>query len=179
LDKNEWLLKIRFGDKEAFHHFYEAYAEYAIRTATAITRSREMAKDAVQETFIRVFRQIESYNPDYPFDPWFYRILTNECMRLLKKNSSSSKFIHADIENNPGIAEESLDGLSDLYDVIQSLEDAIRIPLILKYVKGFTEKEIAEVLELNQNTVKTRLFKGRKLLRNQLFPTREEDESSE
>ena len=51
-----------------------------------------MAKDAVQETFIRVYRQISSYNPELPFDPWFYRILTNECLRLLKKEAPLSKF---------------------------------------------------------------------------------------
>lgn len=168
MEKDEWIANIKAGDKESFRHFYEAYAEYAIRTASAITRNREMAKDAVQETFIRVYRQIDSYNQNLPFDPWFYRILTNECLRLLKKEAPLSKFEHPDLENDPSLAEESFDQLSDLYDTIQSLDDAHRIPLILKYVKGFTEKEIADILGLNQNTVKSRLFKGRKRLKEQL-----------
>jgi RNA polymerase sigma factor (sigma-70 family) len=176
LENNEWLIKIQSGDKEAFRLFYEKYSDYAIRTASAITRNREMAKDAVQETFIRVYRQIGSYNPELPFEPWFYRILTNECMRLLKKDSSYSKFEHPDLENEPSLAVESFDTLSDLYDVIQSLDDAHRIPLILKYVKGFSEKEIADILGLNQNTVKSRLFKGRKRLKDQLVPSEKEDE---
>lgn len=174
-----WYKQIQAGDKDAFRHLYEAYSEYAIRTASAITRNPEMAKDAVQETFIRVYRQIDSYNPNFPFDPWFYRILTNECMRLLKKNSFYSKFEHPDLENEPSIAEESFDSLSDLYTVIQSLDDAHRIPLILKYLKGFTEKEIAEILELNHNTVKSRLFKGRQRLKDQLFPTERRLNNSE
>lgn len=66
-----------------------------------------MAMDIVQETFIRVFRQIESYNPNLPFDSWFYRILTNECLRLLKKNSAYSKFEHPDLENDPFLPEGS------------------------------------------------------------------------
>ncbi|CAM3239505.1 RNA polymerase sigma factor [Filibacter tadaridae] len=168
--KNEWITGIQSGDKDAFHQFYEAYADSAIRTASAITGNREMAKDAVQETFIRVYRQIEQYNPDLPFDPWFYRILTNECLRLLKKESPLSKFELPDLENNPTLAEESFDQLSDLYDTIQSLDDVHRIPLILKYVKGFTGKEIADILRLNHNTVKSRLFKGRKRLKEQLEP---------
>ena len=175
MNNNEWIIQIQSGDKDAFRRFYEAYSEYAIRTASAITRNREMAKDAVQETFIRVFRQIERYNPNIPFDPWFYRILTNECMRLLKKDSSYSKFEHPDLENEPSLAEESVERLSNLYDVIQSLDDTHRIPLILKYVKGFSEKEIAEILDLNQNTVKSRLFKGRKRLQDQLTSTEKED----
>lgn len=175
MEKDEWMAKIKAGDKKSFRHFYEAYSGYAIRTASAITRNREMAKDAVQETFIRVYRQINSYNPSLPFDPWFYRILTNECLRLLKKEAPLSKFEHPDLENEPSLAEASFDHLSDLYDMIQSLDDAHRIPLILKYVKGFTEKEIAEILELNQNTVKSRLFKGRKRLKEQLGSIGRED----
>ncbi|MBO1911627.1 sigma-70 family RNA polymerase sigma factor, partial [Microvirga sp. 3-52] len=106
---------------------------------------------------------------------WFYRILTNECLRLLKKESPLSKYEHPDLENNPALSEESFDHLSDLYAIIQSLDDAHRIPLILKYIKGFSEKEIAEILSLNQNTVKSRLFKGRKRLKEQLNPTGKED----
>ena len=170
MEKEEMIRNILAGDKESFRILYETYADYAIRTASAITRNREMAKDAVQETFIRVYRQIGSYNPELPFDPWFYRILTNECFRYLKKESSLSKFGHPDLENAPSLAEESFDHLSDLYDTIQSLQDTHRIPLILKYVKGFTEKEIADILGLNLNTVKSRLFKGRKRLKEQLDP---------
>ncbi len=177
MEKNKWIQNIRAGDKESFRQFYEAYADYAIRTASAITRSREMAKDAVQETFIRVYRQISSYNPELPFDPWFYRILTNECLRLLKKESPLSKFEQPDLENDPSFAEKSFDHLSDLYDTIQSLDDAHRIQLLLKYVKGFTEKEIVDILGLNHNTVKSRLFKGRKRLKEQLDLVEKEGES--
>ncbi|MHA6260899.1 RNA polymerase sigma factor [Sporosarcina sp. CAU 1771] len=168
MEIDDWVTKIKAGDKESFRLFYETYAEYAIRTASAITRNRELAKDAVQETFIRVYKGINSYNINLPFDPWFYRILTNECLRLLKKEKRLASFDDQDLENLPSHTHEALDGLSDLYDTIQSLDDVYRIPLLLKYVKGFTEKEIASILDLNQNTVKSRLFKGRKQLRNQL-----------
>ncbi|MDN4606281.1 RNA polymerase sigma factor [Sporosarcina highlanderae] len=177
MSPDQWIEQIRAGDQAAFRQFYNAYADAAIRTASAITRNREMAKDAVQETFIRVYRQINNYNPNLPFDPWFYRILTNECLRLLKKDSPLSKFELPDPETNPSLTEESFDYLSDLYDVIQSMDDIHRIPLILKYVKGFSEKEIADILGLNQNTVKSRLFIGRKKLREQLQPDEEEEES--
>jgi len=75
-------------------------------------------------------------------------MLTNECLRLLKKENSLSKAGQIDFENNPSFTEESFDTLSDLYDTIQSLDDAYRIPLILKYIKGFTEIEITDILGL-------------------------------
>jgi RNA polymerase sigma-70 factor (ECF subfamily) len=61
-----------------------------------------------------------------------------------------------------------------LVEIIQSLDDLYRIPLILKYIKGFSEKEIADIMELNQNTVKSRLFKGRQNLRHLLDLTERE-----
>lgn len=175
MEEHHWVEQIRSGDQLAFRQFYEAYANGAIRTASAITRNRELAKDAVQETFIRVFRQIGSYDSALPFDPWFYRILTNECLRLMNKETTFIKAAPSDLENNATLAEESFDQLSDLYGIIQSLDDLHRIPLILKYVKGFSEKEIADILRLNQNTLKSRLFKARKQLKMQLDPHGEED----
>lgn len=177
MEIEQWLANIRMGDKASFQSLYKAFAPAAIRTASAITKNREMAKDAVQETFIRVYRQIDSYNPNLPFSPWFYRILTNECLRLLKKEAPISIFEEPNLENNEKIAVESFDELSILYDTIQSLDDIHRIPLILKYVQGFTEKEISTILSLNQNTLKSRLFKGRKQLKALLNSTSKEDET--
>lgn len=175
MEIDKWLPKLQTGDKEAFQYFYEAYAASAIRTAAAITKNRELAKDAVQETFIRVYRNMSRYNPDFPFDPWFYRILTNECLRLLKKEAPLSTVKYP--ENNSTISVESFDQLSVLYDTIQSLDDIHRIPLILKYVQGFTEIEIANILSVNQNTLKSRLFKGRKRLKEILDAVDKEDEA--
>ena len=177
LFQSKWIKQIQAGDQEAFRQFYGAYSEYAIRTASAITQNREMAKDAVQETFIRVYRNIGKYNPTLPFNSWFYRILTNECLRILKKNSMYSKFEHPNLEKEPSNEDKPIPQSSDLYEEIQELDDAFRIPLILKYLKGFSEKEIAEILEMNQNTVKSRLFQGRKRLKNQLDSTEKEDET--
>lgn len=175
MEQHDWVEQVRSGDQFAFRQFYEAYANGAIRIASAITRNRELAKDAVQETFIRVFRQIDSYNPTLPFDPWFYRILTNECLRLINKETSLVKVEPSNLDDNPALVEKSFDQLSDLYDIIQSLDDLHRIPLILKYIKGFSEKEIADILQLNQNTLKSRLFKARKHLKMLLDPHGEED----
>lgn len=162
------LTKIQNGDREAFRSLYDEYINYAIRTAKAITRNEELAKDAVQEAFIRVYRNISAYNPTLSFAAWFYRILVNECNRLLNKEK---KLVPTDIslvENHTLLLEHSAEGVLDLYEIIQHMEDLYRIPLLLKYIKGFSEKEIAEILDLNQNTVKSRLFNGRNLLKKQL-----------
>lgn len=160
--------KIQSGNREAFRSLYDEYASYAIRTAKAITRNDELAKDAVQEAFIRVYRNISSYNPSLSFGAWFYRILVNECNRLLNKEK---KLVPIDIslaENKTQLIDHSKESVLDLYEIIQNMADIYRIPLLLKYIKGFSEKEVAEILDLNQNTVKSRLFNGRNLLKEQI-----------
>ncbi|TQR17331.1 sigma-70 family RNA polymerase sigma factor [Psychrobacillus vulpis] len=159
---------IKKGNRDAFRNLYDEYAGYAIRTAKAITRNDELAKDAVQEAFIRVYRNISSYDPKLSFSAWFYRILVNECNRLLNKEKKMVPTDTSLMENTSQLIERSKESVADIYGIIQHMADLYRIPLLLKYIKGFSEKEIAEILNLNQNTVKSRLFNGRKLLRNQL-----------
>ena len=163
---DELLLKrVKDGDPTSFKQLYNRYVDKALRVATAMTRNKELAKDAVQETFIRVYRNIESYDLSKPFDPWFYKILTNECNRLLQKESKTSSFDPSELDYDSEHVEEEVKDYSDLYQAIQELKDIYRIPIILKYIKGFSEKEIAEILELKQNTVKTRLYQGRDKLK--------------
>lgn len=161
-------------DKENFQDLYKKHANFAIRTAMAITRNPELAKDAVQETFIRVYRNFSSFDPALPFEPWLYRILLNECNRLLKKEAKMTAYHHPNLENDERVSESSSENWTGLVEIIQSLDDLYRIPLILKYIKGFSEKEIADIMELNQNTVKSRLFKGRQNLRHLLDLTERE-----
>lgn len=162
------LEDIRNGSRDAFKQFYDTYENYAIRTAKAITRNDEHAKDAVQEAFIRVYRNISSYNSTLTFDAWFYRILVNECYRILSKEKKNTPIDTSTMENKEQLREHSKENLSDLYSMIQNMADIYRIPILLKYIKGFSEKEIATILNLNQNTVKSRLFNGRNLLKTQL-----------
>lgn len=163
------LEKIKEGDRNAFEELYNNYAEYALRVAMAVTRDKMSAADAVQETFIKIYKSINSFDLDKPFKPWFYRILINECNRLLGKTPNTvlvEDFIEAGFQNH--ILDEDdyhFEKYEDLYEAIQKLEDINRIPIILKYLRGFKEVEIAEILGININTVKSRLFKGRQKLK--------------
>jgi RNA polymerase sigma-70 factor (ECF subfamily) len=162
------LQKIREGDRAAFEDLYNKYADYALRVAMAVTRNKMSAADAVQETFIRVYKNMHTFDLDKAFEPWFYRILINECNRLLGKNSNMV-LIDDFMENNIESSREdeyNFEEYETLYKAIESLEDNNRVPIILKYLRGFKEGEIAEMLGININTIKSRLFKGRQKLKN-------------
>ncbi|SHG01269.1 RNA polymerase sigma factor [Ornithinibacillus halophilus] len=162
------IKKIKKGNQRAFKQLYEIHSNYALRTAYAITRNQSDASDIVQETFIRVYRNIDSFDVSKPFKPWFYQILINESKRYLKKMSQvemNVEFEHVldylfyfSNEGDMSIRE-------DIEWGIEQLDEIHRLVITLKYLNGFSVKEIAEMLEVNVNTIKSRLFKGRKQLK--------------
>jgi len=175
------LYRVKKGDTEAFAQLYEKYAEYALRVATAITKSEANAADAVQETFIRVYHHIGSYNLNKPFKPWFYKILINECNRILKKTSKVYP-ISDYLERESHLAGEDAHDFVEyegLYRAIEDLDDKIRIPVVLKYLQGFREAEIAQILGTNINTVKSRLYKGRQKLKKFMKSFEERSDANE
>lgn len=170
------IARVKEGDKRAFEQLYNEYAEYAIRTAFAITRNNADASDAVQEAFIRVYRNIMFYDEERPFKPWFYRILVNECNRIMKRRSkviAIDQYLNEDHSIGSQIDDYKFERYEELYAAIQELNEINRIPIILKYLNNFSEKEIAEILDININTVKSRLFKGREKLKQALLRMKE------
>jgi RNA polymerase sigma-70 factor (ECF subfamily) len=165
--ESQLIERIKRKDKEAFKELYNLYANQAIRTAIAITKSNATASDVVQETFIRVYKNIDRFDNIKAFKPWFYKILINECNRVMK---TSSNVVYLEDSDKEAISGSSADmyefqEYEDLYTAIKSLDDDVRIPIVLKYLKGFKEEEIADILTLNLNTVKSRLFRGRQKLK--------------
>ena len=164
------LQRLKKRDEKAFEELYNKYGEYALRVATAITKNHENAADIVQETFIRVYHYIDNFDINKPFEPWFYRILINECNRSFKKDHKNLP-ISDYMDNSALFAKEDNHDFVEyqfLYEAIGNLKDIYRIPIILKYLKGFKEAEIAEILKINQNTIKSRLLKGRQYLKSAL-----------
>ena len=177
--EQELIKRIKLGDRKAFADLYNLYADYALRLALTITKEMADAADAVQETFIRVYKNINTFDLQKNFKPWFYRILINECNRILKKKNKVVL-----LDNYFEQKESSVSSQKDNYDFEESerlynalcqLNEEIRIPLTLKYLIGFSEKEIAEILGINLNTLKSRLYKGRERLKKFLSQNKEKE----
>ncbi|WP_440896618.1 RNA polymerase sigma factor [Amphibacillus sp. Q70] len=158
------MKKINKGNKHAFKKLYDSYADYALRTAYGITKNKHDAADIVQETFIKVFRNAGSFDMTRPFKPWFYQILVNEARRFIKKQSKQA--IPVDTEETLDFFHQTKETKGDLILDLEALDPNDRTILILKYINGFKEKEIAEMLKLNINTVKSRLYKARRRLKS-------------
>ncbi|WP_165775459.1 RNA polymerase sigma factor [Chryseomicrobium excrementi] len=148
-------------DRSQFQQLYTDFAPDLYRMALAITGRRELAKDALQETFLRVYRFSDQWDSSRPIRPWLYRILINECHRLLKKEKAQVPMETHHLETLVPSGEIRV----DILDAVATLPEEYRVPLLLKYMENWKEREIAEALSLNLNTLKSRLTKARALMR--------------
>lgn len=159
------MKQIQRGNRRAFKKLFDHYSDYAHRLAFTITKNRYDASDVVQETFIKIFRYAHTFDLEQPFQPWFYRILVNEAKRLFQQRSKNA--IQMEVEKieffhqTPNVTAENRLDLA-----LDQLSEDERVILVLKYVENFTEKELATMLELNINTVKTRLYRARQKLKS-------------
>jgi RNA polymerase sigma-70 factor (ECF subfamily) len=138
------------------------------RYAYWLCKNQPLAQDLVQETFLRAWRSLDSLQNDKAAKAWLFTILRRENARLYERYRPDL----VDIEDQ-AIAEsdsEEPENKMDrelLHNAINRLESDYREPLLLQVVGGFSGKEIADILGLNNNTVMTRLFRARSKLKQE------------
>lgn len=154
--------------QQRYESLVAALYQDVYRYAYWICKNQPLAEDLVQETFLRAWRSLESLQNDKAAKAWLFTILRRENARLYERYRPEL----VDIEGQ-AIAERS-DNEPDhtmdrelLHNAINRLEREYREPLLLQVVGGFSGKEIAEILDLNNNTVMTRLFRARSKLKTE------------
>lgn len=152
------IRKLKKGDRDAFRMFYEETSDRAFRIARSILQNDSLADDAVQESYIRVYRFRRTIDDTKSLDAWLNRIVINECYRLLERKKREFPTEHFQIQSG------DVD-YKDLWEAVANLDEIHRTPIILKYVEGYTIQEISRMLAVNENTIKTRLATGRRYLR--------------
>lgn len=179
-----WLVEeSRKGNVEAFEELIKDYKKSAYNIALRVLRNVEDAEDASQEALIKIFKSINNFNMESTFKVWMYRIVVNTCIDFKRKKSINAVSIDETIDLGSGreiqreISDESNnpDALIDrnfstqlVNDAIGKLEDDFKTIIILRDIKGFTYGEISEILSCNLGTVKSRLSRARKSLKELL-----------
>lgn len=158
-----YISKALAGDHEAFARLYDAYAPEALRLSTAVTGRADLAADAVQEAFLRVYRK--GYQCRGEFKPWFFRIVLNESYRMAGQNPYPSE--STDEDSAPNFSEQS-DLAMTVHAALDHLSPEHRAVLVLKYLFDYTERDIAKILDIRTGTVKSRIFYARKALAKEL-----------
>ncbi len=126
-------------------------------------RSINSLEDILNESVVKALRSINSLRDPEKIKPWFYRIIANTALTHIK---SRQKIVYLEYEDM-----ENLDSVTDDYsnlnfnELIEKLDPKYKSIIVLRFFENMTIQEVASVLDLNENTVKTRLYKALKMLR--------------
>jgi RNA polymerase sigma-70 factor (ECF subfamily) len=181
-DDRELVCRAQAGDKEAFEELVRRHQHRVFAVAGGILRRREDVEDIAQQVFVKAYFSLRRFDQRAAFSTWLYKITVNECWDLLRKKKVRPLLYESDLSEEQAqqfSAAERLDsGAQNVSDklqaqqqvenLLQGLDERDRMMLILKEVEGFAIEEIAEVLDLNANTVKVRLFRARRRIVNQV-----------
>lgn len=148
-------------DEATYVAVCEAHMASLFRVACSIVGSRQDAEDALQQTLLNAWQHREKARPGSE-RAWMMQILVNECRSLLRRRKRAIPLEDVPCTEQPAQAD------TDLQAAIRALPESLRTPLLLKYMEGMTEKEVAAALHLPVSSVKSRLFRARKALKNQL-----------
>jgi RNA polymerase sigma-70 factor (ECF subfamily) len=177
------LEALQAGDPEEFSRIVDAYSSKIYRLATKMLNQQQDAEDVLQETFIKAYRGLKSFDGRSKISTWLFRIATNEALMVLRRKHPEVVSIDEPIETEEGeqepiqivdwccLPEEEL--LSEetkerLDAAVQKLPERLRVVFILRDINDLSTHETAEILGLSDTAVKTRLSRARLRLREEL-----------
>lgn len=159
------------GSRKSFEIIVEKYYKTVFRLAFRILRNNDDAEEITQTVFIKVYENLDKYNPKFKFFSWLYRIAVNETINLTKKQSYTEKLddeYSANDENPDQIYDKSELG-EKIQVALGELDMLYRVPVVLKHFLDYSYKELSDLLDIPEKTVKSRLFTGRQLLKDILI----------
>ncbi len=175
------------GNKAAFRQLVERHQRRAFAIALGMVRDENDARDVVQEAFLRVFRGLERFQGESSFFTWFYRIVTNLSIDLMRKpgrweperNDERMQMDAADQADTPFLSR--IDGAEPL-DALQRRELGVRLQaaldslppyhrgvILMREVEGMSYEEMAQAMNVSKGTIMSRLFHARQKLQKALI----------
>ncbi len=170
------------GDQGAFAELVSLYQDKLFHMAYRMLNNRQESEDVVQDTFLRVYKNLDRYDETLKFSTWIYRIATNLCIDRLRKRKPVYSL---DAESSE---HEGLDGysmipsddrtpetelmLSDtqriIHQAIETLPPKYKTVMALRYMQDLSLQEIGDIMDMPVTTIKTRVHRGREFLRKKL-----------
>jgi RNA polymerase sigma-70 factor (ECF subfamily) len=166
--------RVQAGETDAFSELVSRYQEKLMRYGRKFLSEPEDAQDVVQETFIKAYENMQSFDASRRFSPWLYRIAHNEFVNALKKRASrptiftidfDTLFPHLRAEERSDSDALERDTRRMLDEHLSKLDPKYREPLILYYLEGMEYREISDILMIPVSTVGVRLARARAALK--------------
>jgi len=171
--------KCQQGDKGAFELLVVKYQSRIFNVILGVVRNRDIVEDLAQETFLNAYRYIGGFKGDSSFYTWIYRIAVNVGINYLSKQKKAV-FVDEGVMETEAVVELSSQGMSperslqgkefssDLSRAMGLLPEDIRVAVALREYEGLSYQEIADVTDSPIGTVRSRIFRGRAMLMEEL-----------
>jgi len=174
---------LRSGDREAFAAMVDIYSPQLYRLALRMLGNPQEAEDVLQETFINAFRHMKQFEGRSQLSTWLYRIAANQALMRLRKHEPDMVSVDEPIELASGDSMPrqlkdwcclpeaefmTAEAQAQLDRAIGELSTALRTAFVLRDLQGLSTRETAEILDISESAVKTRLLRARLELRDKL-----------
>jgi RNA polymerase sigma-70 factor (ECF subfamily) len=177
------LEALKNGDKTEFARLVNQYSSKIYRLALRILNDPLQAEDVLQETFLKAFRSIGSFEGRSSVSTWLYRIAANESLMIIRRRKPETALVDEKDQDDDEATDETIvtdwccmpeeelltnESRKFMNEAIQKLSPALRVVFMLRDIDGLSIKETADALDLSEAAVKTRLLRARLSLREQL-----------
>lgn len=180
LSDYELIQKILAGDGELFSELVSRYKKLIYSVVFNMMHDKEEVTDISQEVFIRIYKALDKYNPEYKFSTWSVKIATNYCLDILRKKKVEQVPID-DISHMPNTKDTPESAYLQkeqsriIKEAIDELPEKYRMPIILFHQNGLSYEEITKILNEPMTIIKNRLYRARLLLKDKLSGCRKEE----
>ena len=167
------VARYRQGDREAFAELVVRYQRPIYNAAFWILRSADDARDVAQDVFLRIAEHVDEFDGQHRFFSWIYRIAVNEALNLLRRNGHE-EWLDDEIDlpgadtANPELLAADAERSRHIRRALMNLSHKDRTVIVLRHFSECSYQEIADILEIDEKTVKSRLFEARHRLRDAL-----------
>ncbi len=179
VQEQTWVSAARQGDQEAFAELVRLYEKRVFALTLRMCKDPELAAEAAQEAFFAAWQGLKFFREESRFSTWLYRLASNACVDALRREgrhqghaSLEDEELNLDVPSGLPTPQEEAERreLSEQIEAgLQALPPEYRSVLVLREIQQLRYDEIAEVLELDVGTVKSRISRGRKRLRSFLL----------
>ena len=160
-------------DREAFTEIVARYKNLVYSVVLKMLHNPEDANDMAQEIFIKVYKNLERYSPDYKFSTWIMRIATNHVIDYKRKKRNETLPLEEydavlSVSETPESQFLKNEHTQTINGLLASLPEIYKVPIVLFHQQGLSYQEISDIVQEPLSKVKNRIFRGRRMLKESL-----------
>lgn len=159
------------GNTDAFEELLGRYKNLVYSVILRMVNDLDDANDLAQEVFIKTYKNLNKYSPEFKFSTWIIKIATNTVIDFRRKKKPDAIDIDEMIyepadEDTPEATYVQNEGKRVLSEAIKKLPEMYKVPIVLYHLEDMSYQEISEILNISLSKVKNRIFRGRKMLKD-------------